>query len=89
MNFNASSSLSLHLPAGFTERSGRTSTPVVPMYTPQWYAAKVLATTANSWWEGGVPPVRGRRQRAANAVANAAAGVARRLHVGRSAGTPA
>jgi len=85
MSFDASSSLSLHLRAGFTERNARTFAPVVPMYTPQWYAAKVLATTAESWWEGGVPPVRGRRQRAANAVAHAAAGVARRLHVGRSA----
>ena len=58
--------------------------PVVPMYTPLWYATKVMSTTAHSWWEGGVPPARKRGRRAADAVAQAAVGVARRLHVVRS-----
>jgi len=86
MSFHASSSLVLQLPASFADRQARDTAPApVPMYTPMWFASKVLATTANDWWEDGVPPVRGRRQRATNAMAQAAAGVARRLHVGRAA----
>ena len=45
---------------------------VVPAYTPLWYAARVLKVSANSWWEDGVPPARRRRQRAAQAITNAA-----------------
>jgi hypothetical protein len=84
MSFDASSALSLSFTRNTAGRAERVSEPVVPMYTPMWYATKVMATTANSWWEGGVPPARRRGQRAANAVANAAVGVARRLHVVRS-----
>jgi len=81
MSLNASS-----LSLGFSLRdtaAERASAAVVPMYTPLWYATKVMSTTANSWWEGGVPPTRRRGARAADAVANAAAGVARRLHAVR------
>ncbi|WP_295852677.1 hypothetical protein [uncultured Xylophilus sp.] len=58
---------------------------VVPMYTPLWYATRVLRTTANDWWEGGVPPSRSRHQRATHAVASMAAHFARRLHAARPA----
>lgn len=83
MSFDAGSAFSLSFIRNTAERAERASEQVVPMYTPMWYATKVMATTANSWWEGGVPPARRRGQRAASAVANAAAGVARRLHVVR------
>lgn len=83
MSFDASSAFSLPFALHHAHRAERTAETVVPMYTPLWYATKVMATTANSWWEGGVPPARG-RQRAAHAVAQAAVGVARRLHVVRS-----
>ena len=53
------------------------------MFTPAWYAVRVMALTANNWWENGEPPMRGRHLRAANAVAQAAAGIARRLHRAR------
>lgn len=53
--------------------------PSVPMYTPRWYAQRVLNTTAQDWWTDGVPPARGRRQRARQAVAGIAAGMVRRL----------
>lgn len=84
MNFDASSTLSLSFARNTASRDERATDGVVPMYTPMWYATKVMATTANSWWEGGVPPARRRGQRAASAVAHAAVGVARRLHVVRS-----
>ncbi|MCZ2498661.1 hypothetical protein GN316_18005 [Xylophilus sp. Kf1] len=83
MSFDASNALSLPFGRGVANRAERQADAVVPMYTPMWYATKVMATTANSWWEGGVPPSRRRGQRAADAVVHAAAGVARRLHVVR------
>lgn len=60
------------------------------MYTPLWYAARVLRTTAADWWEGGMPPARGRRQRASAAVAQVAARVARHIRPaqGPDAGPP-
>ncbi|QHI98884.1 hypothetical protein GT347_13320 [Xylophilus rhododendri] len=79
MNFFPSTAFPLARTAAFE----RSAAQVVPMYTPLWYATKVMATSANSWWEGGVPPARKRRQRAADAMAHAAAGMARRLHVVR------
>lgn len=84
MSFDASSAFSLSFARSTASRTERANEAVVPMYTPMWYATKVMSTTANSWWEGGVPPARRRGQRAANAVAHAAVGVARRLHVVRS-----
>ena len=83
MSFDASSAFSLSFARSDSSRAERATEAVVPMYTPMWYATKVMATTANSWWEGGVPPARRRGQRAADAVAHAAVGVARRLHVVR------
>jgi len=86
MTVQASQTLSL----GFTLRSNSVDSAapaVVPMYTPLWYATKVMATTANSWWEDGVPPTRRRGQRAADAVVSAAAGVARRLQSTRKPAT--
>ncbi|WPB56990.1 hypothetical protein [Xylophilus sp. GOD-11R] len=82
MNLTSAHSFALQLHGPF-ERQERIVAPSAPMYTPLWYASKVMATTANSWWEGGVPPASRRGQRAKDAVAHAAAGVARRLHVGR------
>lgn len=56
------------------------STPaVVGVYTPLWYAARVLNITANSWWDGGVPPARKPRERATDAVAQVAASVVRHM----------
>lgn len=52
---------------------------VVGMFTPLWHAARVLNTTAHSWWEGGVPPARKRTERASDAVAQMASSVARHL----------
>jgi len=63
--------------------------PVVGMYTPLWYAARVLHTTGADWWEGGVPPARGRRQRASAAVAQAAARVVRHMKPVRAPDTGA
>jgi hypothetical protein len=81
MNLQASNPFSLQLRSTFAERQPAA---VVPMYTPLWYATRVMSVTANSWWDGGVPPARRRGQRAADAVAHAAVGVARRLHAVRS-----
>lgn len=84
MSFDASNAFSLSFALNTASRAERSAEAVVPMYTPLWYATKVMATTANSWWEGGAPPARRRGQRAADAVAHAAVGVARRLHVVRA-----
>lgn len=83
MNLGSAQSFSLHLHSPFGERAEKAAAPLVPMYTPLWFATKVMSTTANSWWEGGVAPAGRRGRRAANAVAHAAVGVARRLHVVR------
>lgn len=82
MNLTSAHAFALQLHGPF-ERHERVAAQPAPMYTPLWYAGKVMATTAHSWWEGGVPPARRRGHRAKEAVAHAAAGVARRLHVGR------
>ncbi|MCS4511575.1 hypothetical protein [Xylophilus ampelinus] len=52
---------------------------VVGMYTPLWYAAKVLNTTAHSWWSEGIPPARKRSERATDAVVQVASSVVRHL----------
>ena len=57
----------------------RSAPAVVGMYTPLWYAAKVLNTTANGWWDGGIPPARKPRERATDAVAQVAASVVRHM----------
>jgi hypothetical protein len=57
--------------------------PSIPMYTPRWYALRVLDTTAHDWWKDGLPPVKGRRQRARQAMAGLAAGVVRRVQAQR------
>ncbi len=64
---------------GVTDESSADKQSSIPMYTPRWYALRVLDTTAHDWWTDGVPPVRGRRQRARQAVAGIAAGVVRRM----------
>jgi len=72
----ASNVLRLPLPA--TAGNGA-ATVVVGMYTPLWHAAKVLSTTAHSWWADGVPPARKRSERASDAVAQMASSVVRHL----------
>ena len=67
----------LRLP--FSAAAGRDARSVVGMHTPLWHAARVLNTTANSWWEGGVPPARKRTERASDAVAQMASSVVRHL----------
>jgi hypothetical protein len=67
--------LSMPLPVSFFgpwQPMTRRPAAVVPAYTPLWYAARVLKVSANEWWEGGMPPARRRRQRAAQALASAA-----------------
>ena len=76
----ASNVMRLPLPAV----AARGAIPVVGMYTPLWHAAKVLSTTAHSWWEGGVPPARKRSERATEAVAQMASSVVRHLKPVRS-----
>lgn len=83
--------LTLALPRQAAVARAATAATVVP-YTPLWYAARVLRTSAAEWWEGGVPPARGRRQRAARALScavqvasQAASGMAHRLHGPRQA----
>ena len=89
MNFQADNGFLLSF-----NRSTRVTGVLVPANTPMWHATKVMSTSANSWWEGGVPPSRGSSENngnngnsrlVANAVANAASGVARRLKAVRSA----
>ena len=67
----------LRLP--YSAAAGRDAGSVVGMYTPLWHAARVLNTTAHSWWDGGVPPARKRTERAGDAVAQMASSVVRHL----------
>ena len=79
MNFQADHGFSISF-----SRTSPAADALVPAYTPMWYATRVMSTSANHWWDGGVPPARKSGRSAANAVVNAAAGVARRLNAVRS-----
>jgi hypothetical protein len=79
MNFQTSSAF---LPS--FSRPVRAIETIVPAYTPMWYATKVMSTSANNWWDGGVPPARRGARGAANEVAGTPSRVARRLQETRS-----
>jgi hypothetical protein len=78
MNFQASSTF---LPS--FSHPVRPIEALVPVYTPMWYATKVMSTSANNWWDGGVPPARQSGRGAASEVAGTAPGVVRRLREAR------
>ena len=44
-----------------------TSSQATFAHDPSQVLLRILSTTANSWWEGGLPPVRGRRRKALQA----------------------